>query len=59
MSNIVVLVNKGMKYKINLGSQINHKFVQILHNVFRLKLKDICDRYELNYNTKISLNNPI
>ena len=59
MSNIVVLVNKGMKYKINLGSQINQNFVQIAHNVSRLKLKAICDRYELNYNTKISLNNPI
>ncbi len=38
-----------MKKNINLGKKNNHKFVQIPHNVFKFKLKAMCDRYGLTY----------
>nr|WP_293092313.1 transposase [Okeania sp. SIO2F4] len=49
ISNIVVGVNPGMKKNIKLGQKTNQKFVQIPHNVFRFKLKAMCDRYGLTY----------
>ncbi|NEP83667.1 MAG: IS200/IS605 family element transposase accessory protein TnpB [Okeania sp. SIO3B3] len=49
ISTIVVGVNPGMKKHLNLGKKNNQKFVQIPHNIFRLKLKAMCHRYGLNY----------
>ncbi|WP_293062164.1 transposase [Okeania sp. SIO2B3] len=49
ISDIVVGVNPGIKRNINLGQKTNQKFVQIPHNVFRLKLKAMCDRYGVTY----------
>ncbi len=42
-------VNPGMKKNISLGKKTNQKFVQIPHNVLKLKLKAMCDRYGLTY----------
>nr|WP_293151051.1 IS200/IS605 family accessory protein TnpB-related protein [Okeania sp. SIO2C9] len=49
ISTIVVGVNPGIKQSINLGKKTNQKFVQIPHNIFRFKLKAMCDRYGLIY----------
>ncbi|GGA13325.1 hypothetical protein CYANOKiyG1_26580 [Okeania sp. KiyG1] len=38
-----------MKQNLNLGKKNNQKLVQISHNIFRFKLKAMCDRYGLTY----------
>jgi putative transposase len=49
IKTVIIGVNPTWKQDINLGKQTNQNFVQIPFWSLRLKIKSLCERYELTY----------